>query len=174
LSESALTAFRSKTLGLVFQEPYLLPGLTALENVAIARLPWEARGELERRATELLAAVGLKDRLHHQPGRLSAGERQRVGIARALIGRPTLLLADEPTGNLDGSTTSGILDLLQRLRQATGVTLVIATHDPLVAGIADRVIKIVGGRLASRDSDGAGAGGQQAMRPKSPDGDGVD
>jgi predicted ABC-type transport system involved in lysophospholipase L1 biosynthesis ATPase subunit len=153
LGESALTAFRAKTLGLVFQEPYLLPGLTALENVAIARLPWEARRELEKRGRELLASVGLKDRMHHPPGRLSAGERQRVGLARALLGNPTLLIADEPTGNLDAATTHGILQLLQGIRRDTGVTLVIATHDPSVASVADRVITLVGGRLEPPDSE---------------------
>ena len=159
LGESALTAFRAKTLGLVFQEPYLLPGLTALENVAIARLPWEARRELEKRGRELLASVGLKDRMHHPPGRLSAGERQRVGLARALLGNPTLLIADEPTGNLDAATTHGILQLLQGIRRDTGVTLVIATHDPSVASVADRVITLVGGRLEPSDSEHTQAGG---------------
>jgi ABC-type lipoprotein export system ATPase subunit len=169
LGESALTAFRAKTLGLVFQEPYLLPGLTALENVALARLPWEPRRELERRAIELLTSVGLKDRMHHPPGRLSSGERQRVGLARALIGNPPLLLADEPTGNLDASTTSGLLDLLQRLRQATGITLIIATHDSVVADLADRIINLVGGRLASSDSDGSRASGLPGARPHAAD-----
>ncbi len=173
LRESALTAFRAKTLGLVFQEPYLLPGLTALENVAIARLPWEDQRELERKGRALLALVGLKDRMHHPPGRLSAGERQRVGLARALLGNPTLLIADEPTGNLDAATTHGILQLLEGIRQDTGVTLVIATHDPSVASVANRVITLVGGRLELPGREHAQSGGKLDLgRQKSP-GDGA-
>lgn len=174
LGESALTAFRAKTLGLVFQEPYLLPGLTALENVAIARLPWEARRELESRGRELLASVGLKDRMHHPPGRLSAGERQRVGLARALLGSPTLLIADEPTGNLDASTTHGILELLQGIRHKTGVTLVIATHDAAVASVADRIITLAGGRLEPLGRHDARAAGLLGTSQQTSHGDGAD
>ena len=173
LGESALTAFRAKALGLVLQEPYLLPGLTALENVAIARLPWEDRRELERRGRELLESVGLRDRMHHPPGRLSAGERQRVGLARALLGNPTLLIADEPTGNLDAATTHGILQLVQGIRQDTGVTLVIATHDPSVTSVADRVITLVGGRLESPDSESAQSGGALDTTRQKSHGDGA-
>jgi putative ABC transport system ATP-binding protein len=174
LGESALTAFRAKTLGLVFQDPFLLPGLTALENVAIARLPWEPRRELESRGRELLASVGLKDRMHHPPGRLSAGERQRVGLARALLGSPTLLIADEPTGNLDASTTHGILKLLQGIRQKTGVTVVIATHDAAVASVADRIITLAGGRLEPPGRDDAQAADLARTSQQTSHGDGPD
>jgi ABC-type lipoprotein export system ATPase subunit len=148
LSEGALTAYRATSIGLVFQEPYLLPGLSALENVMVGRLPWSSRRNIEPDARGLLEAVGLGARLDFPPARLSAGERQRVGIARALLGRPRLLLADEPTGNLDAGTTGELLTLLGRLRSELDLTLVVATHDPAVAGIADRVLRLVGGELA--------------------------
>ncbi len=147
MSDAQLTRFRAQSVGLVFQDPNLLPGLTALENVAIARLPWGRSREVEARARDLLAAVGLGDRLDHPPGRLSGGERQRVGIARALVGEPRVLLADEPTGNLDRATTAELLRLLDTIRREMGLTLLIATHDPLVTAIADRVVD-----LATKDA----------------------
>jgi putative ABC transport system ATP-binding protein len=147
LSERELTTYRAQCLGLVFQEPYLLPGLSALENVMVARLPWIPRRRLEPDARTLLEAVGLAARVHFSPAQLSSGERQRVGIARALLGRPPLLLADEPTGNLDAATTGELLQLVTRLRSEMELTLVVATHDPAVAGIADRVLRLEGGRL---------------------------
>jgi putative ABC transport system ATP-binding protein len=146
-SERALTAFRARSAGLVFQDPHLLPGLTALENVVVARLPWARRKELEPDARELLDAVGLGRRLDHPPAQLSGGERQRVAVARALLGRPPLLLADEPTGNLDAATTESLLALLDRLRGELGLTMVVATHDPIVAAIADRVVRLVDGQV---------------------------
>jgi len=147
LRESQLTAFRARSIGLVFQDPYLLPGLTALENVVVARLPWGSRRVLVEEAGRLLDAVGLSSRRDFPPARLSGGERQRVGIARALAGSPRLLLADEPTGNLDEATTGDILHLLRELRGGFGFTLVVATHDPAVSGMADRVLRLAGGRL---------------------------
>src|SRR6266550_1231334 len=135
LSERELTAYRAECLGLVFQEPYLLPGLSALENVMVARLPWIPRKQLEPEARALLEAVGLQARLHFSPAQLSGGERQSVGIARALLGRPRLLLADEPTGNLDAATTGELLQLVTRLRAEMELTLVVATHDVAVAAI---------------------------------------
>jgi predicted ABC-type transport system involved in lysophospholipase L1 biosynthesis ATPase subunit len=149
LSEGKLTAFRAKSIGLVFQDPHLLPGLSAVENVAVARLPWARRTELMKEARKLLEALGLGERLHHPPSRLSGGERQRVGLARALLGRPQILLADEPTGNLDAKTTEGLIALLTDLREDMGITLVIATHDPAVATMANRIVRLIGGTIES-------------------------
>lgn len=146
--EQELTAFRAANLGLVFQDPHLLPGLSALENVIAARIPWSRRRVLEPEARKLLVAVGLDQRMDFPPARLSGGERQRVGIARALLGQPSVLLADEPSGNLDIATTEELLGVLEELRIDMGLTLVIATHDPTVAAITERVIRLVGGKLA--------------------------
>jgi putative ABC transport system ATP-binding protein len=162
--ERALTAFRADSVGIVFQEAHLLPGLTALENVVAARLPWRPRRELEREARALLVAVGLGERLGHPPARLSSGERQRVGVARALLGHPQLLLADEPTGNLDAATTESLLALLDRLRHELDLTLVVATHDPAVAAVADRVVRLVDGRVTDdRMVDGDATLGVHAL-----------
>jgi ABC-type lipoprotein export system ATPase subunit len=152
LKERELTAFRARSLGIVFQDPHLLPGLTALENVIAARLPWARRRALEPDARKLLAAVGLGSRMNHPPARLSGGERQRVGIARALLGQPRLLLADEPTGNLDIGSTEELIALLDELRNDFKLTLVISTHDPAVAAIAHRVIRLRGGRVVEERS----------------------
>jgi putative ABC transport system ATP-binding protein len=152
LKERELTAFRARSLGIVFQDPHLLPGLTALENVIAARLPWERRRVLEPDARKLLVAVGLGSRMNHPPARLSGGERQRVGIARALLGQPRLLLADEPTGNLDIGSTEELIALLDELRNDLKLTLVISTHDPAVAAIAHRVIRLRGGRVVEERS----------------------
>jgi putative ABC transport system ATP-binding protein len=149
LSEGKLTALRAQSIGLVFQDPHLLPGLSAVENVAVARLPWGPRSELMKEARKLLDLLGVGHRLHHPPSRLSAGERQRVGLARALLGQPQILLADEPTGNLDSRTTEGLIALLAELREEMGITLVIATHDPAVAAMAQRVVRLVGGTIES-------------------------
>lgn len=146
-SDGKRTAFRARNLGLVFQDPHLLPGLSALDNLIVARLPFEHRRALEPRARELLDAVGLGERIEFPPARLSAGERQRVGLARALLARPALVLADEPTGNLDAPRTEELMELLSRLRVAKELTLVIATHDPSVASFADRVVRLVDGHL---------------------------
>lgn len=149
LSDDVLTRFRAQHVGFVFQDPHLLPGLTGLENVVVARLPWGHRKQLEKEARKILAMVGLADRLDHPPSRLSGGERQRLGIARALLGQPALLLADEPTGNLDVHSTEGLLELLTELRQDLGLTVVIATHDPTVAAAATRVIRLSDGKIES-------------------------
>jgi putative ABC transport system ATP-binding protein len=138
LDDAALTAWRAANVGLVFQDAQLLPGLTALENVIVARLPFERGPALVARALELLGAVGLAHRAGFPPARLSGGERQRVGIARALMGNPSILLADEPTGNLDGSATAAFLELVARFRSERSLTVLIATHDPIVAAAADR------------------------------------
>ncbi|TXD37832.1 ABC transporter ATP-binding protein [Lujinxingia vulgaris] len=133
-SSSGLARFRNEQVGFVFQFHHLLPEFTALENVMMPGLIGRMRkGEAEARAMELLEKVGLKDRVQHQPGELSGGEQQRVAIARALFKKPRLLLADEPTGNLDLKTGAGIHAVLRELNESTGVTVVVVTHDPNLA-----------------------------------------
>ena len=145
-----LARWRNRTVGFVFQAYHLLPELDALENVCLpARLARVAAQEAEARARELLKRVGLADRVEHRPAELSGGEQQRVAIARALINSPELLLADEPTGNLDSHTGDEILDLLLSLRAERQTTLVIATHDAKVAGKAPRVLELVDGRVGA-------------------------
>ncbi len=144
LSGVAAARFRRQKVGFVFQLFYLLPNLTALENVMAPLMPFRHRldFDLEQRATELLQQVGLGQRLAHVPGRLSGGEQQRVAIARALINRPAVLLADEPTGNLDPATGMEILDLLRAQQEQGHQTLILVTHDPAVAARADRLIRL--------------------------------
>jgi putative ABC transport system ATP-binding protein len=149
LSERKRTRFRADHIGLVFQESNLIPGLTALENTMLGRLPFERRKPLEMRARTMLERIGLGGRLEHPPSHLSGGERQRVGIARALVGNPEILLADEPTGNLDSDSTSELIHLIAELRMELGITVLIATHDEQVATAADRVIRIEKGSLQS-------------------------
>jgi ABC-type lipoprotein export system ATPase subunit len=145
-SERRLTDFRNRRVGFVFQSYHLLPELTALENVCLpGRIARLSAGAVTQRATELLARVGLAERVDHKPSELSGGEQQRVAIARALINEPILLLADEPTGNLDSHTGSEIMELLKSLRTEKQTTLVIATHDSKVAALAPRVIELVDG-----------------------------
>jgi lipoprotein-releasing system ATP-binding protein len=147
-SEGALTHFRNRRVGFVFQAYHLLPELTALENVFLpARVARIGVGTAARRAEALLARVGLQSRLEHKPSELSGGEQQRVAIARALINEPELLLADEPTGNLDSHTGGEIIELLKSLRAERQTTLVIATHDEKVASHAQRTIQLVDGMI---------------------------
>ena len=149
-SEGELTRFRNRRVGFVFQAYHLLPELTALENVCLpARLARISAGNAAERAATLLARVGLAGRLDHKPSELSGGEQQRVAIARALINEPELLLADEPTGNLDSKTGGEIMELLQSLRAEKQMTLVVATHDAKVAAAAPRVIELVDGLIAA-------------------------
>jgi ABC-type lipoprotein export system ATPase subunit len=149
-SEGELTHFRNRRVGFVFQAYHLLPELTALENVCLpARVARIATGTTMNRVEELLARVGLKDRLDHKPSELSGGEQQRVAIARALINEPELLLADEPTGNLDSHTGGEIIELLKSLRPEKQMTLVIATHDAKVAASAPRVVELEDGLIAA-------------------------
>ena len=149
LSQNELAHFRRHRVGFVFQSYYLLPELDALENVClparVARVPAAQAGA---RGRDLLARVGLKDRMEHKPYELSGGEQQRVAIARALINEPELLLADEPTGNLDSHTGGEIIELLKNLRAEKQTTLVIATHDANVAATAPKVVELVDGRIA--------------------------
>jgi putative ABC transport system ATP-binding protein len=153
LSEDKLALLRRHRVGFVFQSFQLLANLTARENVL---LPLELLDvpDAGRRADALLAAVGLAERGHHYPSQLSGGEQQRVAVARAFSPRPALLLADEPTGNLDSATGRRLLDTLAELRAAEGTTLVLVTHDPAVAGRADRRIHLQDGRV-EREERGA-------------------
>lgn len=149
---SALAEFRNRHVGVIFQSYHLLADLTALENVFLpARIARRGAGESRARALKLLERVGLGPRLHHRPSQLSGGEQQRVAIARCLVNDPELVLADEPTGNLDSHTGDGVLELLLELRRERGMTLVMATHDPRVAGRAEREVRLVDGLV-----DGAG------------------
>ena len=147
LDEEGRARLRAEQIGFVFQSFLLLPTMTALENVM---LPAELRGErdCEPRARELLAAVGLGERLHHLPPRLSGGEQQRVAIARAFMTRPSLLLADEPTGNLDSKTGERVIELLFELNREHGTTLVVVTHDRALAAKLHRRISLVDGLVA--------------------------
>ena len=146
LGEDALARFRLNTIGYIFQSFHLIPTLTALENVAV---PLELAGERDalRRARELLAEVGLAERAHHYPVQLSGGEQQRVAVARAVSRRPPVLLADEPTGNLDSATGKQIIDLLLALNRNLGSTLILVTHDAALAAHADRLVLLRDGRI---------------------------
>ena len=151
LDEDALARFRRDNVGIVFQSFHLVPAMTAIENVAV---PLELAGHADAFATARagLAAVGLADRILHYPAQLSGGEQQRVAIARAFAARPKLLLADEPTGNLDGRTGKQVIELLFRLHAEAGTTLLLITHDPELARRCDRIIALHDGQI-----DGAAA-----------------
>ena len=148
LDEDALALFRRDNVGIVFQAFHLIPTMTALENVAI---PLEFRGlpDAFDKAGERLERVGLGHRLHHYPGQLSGGEQQRVAIARALAAGAKLILADEPTGNLDHDTGEQIVELLFSLQHEEGTTLMLVTHDPKLAARCDRVVKVADGQIIS-------------------------
>lgn len=154
-SEDALARLRRTTIGIVFQSFHLIPTMTALENVAV---PLELAGHKDAagRARAELEAVGLKDRLGHYPAQLSGGEQQRVALARAVAPRPALILADEPTGNLDQETGRKVLDLLFEARARHGATLFLVTHDDALAARCDRILRIADGRIA----------GEAASRPR--------
>ncbi len=145
-SEDELARFRAERIGIVFQSFHLIPTMTALENVAI---PLEFLGKEDARAQAMqtLETLGLRERVHHYPAQLSGGEQQRVAIARAFVTKPKLLLADEPTGNLDQETGEQVIRLLLDLHKSHGSTLVLITHDPHVASHCSRTIRIEDGRL---------------------------
>jgi putative ABC transport system ATP-binding protein len=148
LPESQLIGFRRRNVGFIFQAFGLMPILSAAENVEVPlRLVRTEPRERDRRVHELLEMVGLDGRANHRPHELSGGEQQRVAIARALANRPDLLLADEPTGQLDSQTGRGIMVLLQHLLLSEGVTAIVATHDPMLIDLADRVIELRDGRV---------------------------
>jgi len=151
LSEDAQAEFRNKRIGFVFQFHHLLPEFTALENTFLPALiqdrPVE---EAQKVATQLLSDVGLGERLHHKPGELSGGEQQRVAVARALMQRPDLVLADEPTGNLDTHTGDALFALLRQLNKARGTTFVIVTHNDRLSAQADRIVRMEDGRIVGR------------------------
>jgi putative ABC transport system ATP-binding protein len=148
LDEDALAVFRGRNVGIVFQSFHLIPTMTALENVAVPLEFAGARDANERAAREL-AAMSLGDRLHHYPAQLSGGEQQRVALARALVADPAILLADEPTGNLDEATGAEIIELLFANHRQRRTTLVLVTHDAALAARCDRVVKLRSGRLES-------------------------
>jgi len=149
LSEDSMAELRGRKIGFVFQSFQLIPTLTAEENVLLPAELAGAGSEATRRARELLTRVGLADRLDHYPVQLSGGEQQRVALARAFITKPPILLADEPTGNLDGRTGEQVLELLLELNRHEGATLVMVTHDAALAGNADRVITLRDGLIVS-------------------------
>jgi len=148
LNDDELSKLRNRYIGFVFQTFNLIPRLTALENVM---LPLVVRGvdgsERRKRAIEALEQVGLGDRINHRPTELSGGEQQRVAIARAIVTRPRIILADEPTGNLDSASAKEIVKVLSRLNRELGITLVVVTHDPEVASAAERMVKIRDGAI---------------------------
>ena len=146
LNEDGLAQFRGRTVGIVFQAFHLIPTMTALENVAIP-LELAGRSDAFTRAKEELAAVGLGARFNHYPPQLSGGEQQRVALARALAPSPAILVADEPTGNLDGETGQQIIDLMFAMKRERGATLVLVTHDPSLADRCDRKIRLRSGEI---------------------------
>ena len=162
MAESRMARFRREKVGYIFQSFHLIPTLTAMENVAV---PLELSGEhrADERAEDLLAAVGLADRMRHYPVQLSGGEQQRVAIARAFACRPPILLADEPTGNLDSSTGAHIVELLLALHRDYGTTLVLVTHDTALATSMQRVLSLRDGRL---ESDSLSSPSQSHGAPK--------
>jgi lipoprotein-releasing system ATP-binding protein len=148
LPDAEVVAFRNRNVGFVFQFHHLLPEFSAVENAEMPlRIARMAPAEARPRAEELLARVGLQERLHHRPSMLSGGEQQRVAVARALVMRPALLLADEPTGDLDEGTAESLHALLRDMHREYTLTSVIATHNPRLAAACDRVLRLEGGRL---------------------------
>ncbi|WP_370197370.1 ABC transporter ATP-binding protein [Roseibium sp.] len=154
LSEDQLARFRGRTVGIIFQSFHLVPNMTALENVAV---PLELAGDTAAfdKAKAELDAVGLGHRMHHYPAQLSGGEQQRVAVARALVVEPAILIADEPTGNLDESTGAQIVDLMFTAQKNRGTTLVLVTHDPSLAARCDRMIRVRSGEIEEETSDRA-------------------
>lgn len=150
LSQRALAAFRNQHIGFVFQFHQLLPEFTALENVCIpALIAGKSRSEAGEKATSLLSFLGMGDRLDHKPSQLSGGEQQRVAVARAIVNSPSLILADEPSGNLDTENKKELHNLFFRLRDTFGHTFIIVTHDPQLASMSDRTIRIKDGMITN-------------------------
>jgi putative ABC transport system ATP-binding protein len=147
MTEAERTNLRKTSVGFVFQKYNLLPTLTAADNIEIARDIANQQGPLDPQFEEILGLLGLKGRLHHKPRALSGGEQQRVAIARAIVNRPALLLADEPTGNLDTANSEVVLGLLRDLNKRLGQTILMITHNPEAAAYADRIVKMRDGRV---------------------------
>ena len=161
LDERALTALRARWLGFVFQFHHLLPAFTAVENVMLPE--WADAGlptaDMRRRAEDALAAVGLTDRAGYKTRNLSGGQQQRVAVARAMVRRPALVLADEPTGNLDTASADDVFELMRRFNREDQTTFLVVTHDPRIAARCNRVIEIVDGRITSDRANREGSAG---------------
>jgi len=154
LNKSKQAAFRNQSLGFIYQFHHLLAEFSALENVMMPLLiAGESQQQAKLRAVEMVQSVGLSERAHHKPSQLSGGERQRIAIARALVNRPALVLADEPTGNLDSENALAIFELLKSLRDQQGTSFVVVTHDNELANRLDRVVNLSSGSLASSDNN---------------------
>ncbi len=147
MSEAQLASIRNQKIGMIFQAFNLIPTLTARENVEVPLYVGKHQGSPAARSKEVLELVGLGHRLDHRPNQLSGGEQQRVAIARALATAPAIVIADEPTGNLDAKNSENVLNLIRELRERTGTTFIIATHDPTVAAAAERIIRLYDGRV---------------------------
>ena len=151
MSEDDLARFRRDNVGIVFQNFHLVPTMTALENVAVP-LEFAGRADAFDRSAQVLDSVGLGHRLTHYPGQLSGGEQQRVALARAFAGEPGLILADEPTGNLDGGTGAHVIDLMFGLSREHGATLLLITHDAALAARCERTVRLVDGRIVGDEA----------------------
>lgn len=151
LSESELARIRGKTIGFVFQMFNLVPTLNTMENIMLPMIfQGVNKDERMKRVKEIIKLVGLENRMFHKPNELSGGERQRVAIARALVNKPKLILADEPTGNLDSKNGKAIIDLLMKINRESGTTLVVVTHDIELATLAERIVKLEDGKIAEK------------------------
>jgi len=151
LTDSERTALRRRMVGFVFQKFNLLPTLTAADNIAIARHIAGRNHDNDPWFREVLELLGIADRLHHKPSKLSGGEQQRVAIARAIVNHPAILLADEPTGNLDSQNSAAVLKILRDLNERLGQTILLITHDPVVASYAHRVVHMLDGRIVDAE-----------------------